>query len=304
MPAEAAVLHGEAAELDEDVRRPGDLRQILAPERVDLVAPAGILADTGHAADVVQDEGRRRQLAHHVGDLPELSQSGGDVERQPERRALRHTLTERRLAVHAPPRRTRDHRVRIPGAGAADALQAVGRRPQLCLQHGADPRAGGHVGIADDAGRHLRPAVGAGRAHGRLPIGELDLANVLHRLGNAGAKERQMLDEHRRDHVVAAGVDLGLHVVGEVAPLDPALAPVPEVVVRIADGEVGLERRLLHLCEPCIVLGHASRSLIVCVLAVRPSMAARRCVRRTGEPRSRFPAEAALPQCRGQHNCT
>ena len=134
----------------------------------------------------------------------QLVVAAGHVEDQPERIELRETGAECRIQIQSRLRRTGDARVRVPGAGAADAAKAIGGGGHLRLQHGPHPRSGSKVRVADDARRDLGLAVEARGRHRRDAVGELHLADILHLLRPIGAVHGKMLDEHRRDDVVAA----------------------------------------------------------------------------------------------------
>ena len=86
-------------------------------------------------------------------------------------------------------------------------------------------------------------------AHGGDALDELGLAERAHHLGPVLAVHRVALHEDRRDHVVAAGVGVACQLLQQVAGGDegveavalPWLELVPEVVMGIDDGELGLE---------------------------------------------------------------
>ena len=73
-----------------------------------------------------------------------------------------------------------------------------------------------------------------------LAVHELDLADRLHLVRSAGAEHRLAFEEHRRDDVVAAA-EVGQQLGQEI---EAARRRVPEMMVRIDDRQLGLERRL------------------------------------------------------------
>jgi hypothetical protein len=127
----------------------------------------------------------------------------------------------------------------------ADALEPPAPGGHVGGQHLLDVGST-QVGVAHDAGQQ-----GAGA--GPLALGgggqdELGLAHGAHRLGAVGPVPRPALDEDGRLHVVAAA-GVRLQVAEEVA----VEGPVPEVVVGVADGLVGVQRRLGPPLEPGVV---------------------------------------------------
>jgi hypothetical protein len=101
--------------------------------------------------------------------------------------------------------------------------------------------------VTDDAGANLGLAVDAAGAHGSDTVDELGLADVPRLLGARGAHHGASLHEHRGDDVMpAAGV--GQQLIEQVAPA----GAVPQMVVRIDNGEAGLEDRLPAPIKPVL----------------------------------------------------
>jgi hypothetical protein len=126
---------------------------------------------------------------------------------------------------------------------------------QAAAQHLLGAGAERQVNQADDAGGDAGRAVAAARRHGGDAADELGLAQRA-QLGRAvGPVAGGALDEHRAlDLVAAAGVDQ--QVRQEVA----VGGEVPEVMVRIDDGQLRLEDLLLRLPQPVLAdAGHAGR---------------------------------------------
>ncbi len=94
--------------------------------------------------------------------------------------------------------------------------------------------------MADDPGADPRLAENSARTHG-----ELGFADRPHLCGAGPAVHRASLHEHRRDDVVTA-VGVGQQFIKEVTPA----RPVPQMVVRIDDGQVGVEDGLATPIKP------------------------------------------------------
>jgi hypothetical protein len=142
-----------------------------------------------------------------------------------------------------------DDRARVPRARVAHAAEAPAAGPDVRLQHWSHAVAEREVGEAHDARGDARRPVGAARAHRRHAGDELGLAHGPHLLGSRRAIHRMALHEDGGDDVVA-GADVVEELVQEVA----VVGPLPQVVMRVDDGQVGLEDRLRRLLrEPGFV---------------------------------------------------
>ena len=115
---------------------------------------------------------------------------------------------------------------------------AAGRQERF--QHRLNRRAQHEVGVAHDSRGHLRGAVLPAGALGGDALDELDLAHRAQLLRSPGAVHGVALDEHRLGDVVASR-----QVLGELVQQETVARPVPEVVVRVADGQTGFQR-LFH----------------------------------------------------------
>ena len=170
---------------------------------------------------------------------------------------LREALAELRVA-----RQVRRHDA---GGEFADRLAARPRRrhseyrgsarratASLGLQHVAHARAECEVGMADDRLGDTARAVGARRTHRGDAVDELDLADRRHLGGAVPAVHRLAFEEDGGDDVVAAA-DIGQELRQEVAA---TMRRVPEVVMRVDDRQLRLERRLGRTFrQPCLQLG-------------------------------------------------
>ena len=150
----------------------------------------------------------------------------------------------------------------LPGGGVADALEAGAGGGHVGAQDLLGAGAERQVDQADDAGGDARRAVAAARRHGGDAVDELGLAQRA-QLGRAvGAVAGRALDEHRAlDFVAAAGV--GQQVGQQVA----VRGEVPEVMVRVDDGQIRLEDLLLRQAQPVLAdARHAGRDRAVRLL--------------------------------------
>jgi hypothetical protein len=129
----------------------------------------------------------------------------------------------------------------------ADAAEAPASGPDVSLQHLAHAGAEHQVGMADDAGADPGRAVAAGGAHRRDAVGELRLADRTERLRPLGAVHGAALHEDGGDDSVALP-QIRQQLRQQVAPA----GTVPEVVVRIDDGQVGLQRLLGAAGKPLL----------------------------------------------------
>ena len=129
------------------------------------------------------------------------------------------------------------------------------RRPPAAAisasQQFAHARTDAEVAAADDALGHAARSVSARRAHRRDAVDELDLAQRRH-LGRAAlAVHRAAFEEDGRHDVVSAA-DIGQELGQQIAA---ALRRVPEMVVRVDDRQVRLQRRFSVLRQPCLQCG-------------------------------------------------
>ena len=131
----------------------------------------------------------------------------------------------------------------VPAGVMADAAEARAHR-HVRVEHLADGRAELQVGVADDAraGAHL--AVVAARALRRDAGDELRLTDRPQRLRPVAAIHRAALNEDGLAHIEVGRVFKQL--VEKVA----RAREVPQVVVRIDDRQVGLNRRFVRRREP------------------------------------------------------
>ena len=137
----------------------------------------------------------------------------------------------------------------------ADATEAAVAGGDLGFQHVTHAGAEAKISVSDDGFGDAAGTVVAGCTHGGDAVDELHFADRRH-LGGAGlAVHRLAFDEDRGDDLVAAA-DVGEQVGQEVLS---AVRRVPEVMMRIDDWQVGLERRLGGAPgQPCLQVGIVS----------------------------------------------
>jgi len=145
--------------------------------------------------------------------------------------------------------------VGMPVRGKTDAAKMIGARRDVRLEYRLDARAQPQVGPGDDARRDraiaVQPARGPSppcpaRIRFRRPASVPRAARAVHGIA---------VGEHRGHHAVPAefGKVLEHKVILERRLV---VAPVPEMVMGIADGQIGLERLFAHLCQPVAARGH------------------------------------------------
>ncbi len=121
------------------------------------------------------------------------------------------------------------------------------------------------VDMADDAGAGAHLAIDAARRHRGDAVDELGLADRPQRVGPVGAVHRAAFHVDGADHLVAA-VEIGQQLVEQIARdvaddvheavlgrrqvLQDRRRPVPQMMMRVDDRQVGLEDGLGHVISP------------------------------------------------------
>ncbi len=141
--------------------------------------------------------------------------------------------------------------VAIPRHTVAEAAQTPAGGGDLCFEQFAHARTDAEVAAADDALGDAARSVTARRTHRRDAVDELDLAQRRHLAWAALAVHRAAFEEDGRDDVVSAA-DIGQQLGQQIAA---ALRRVPEMVVRVDDRQVRLQRRFGVLRQPCLQCG-------------------------------------------------
>jgi hypothetical protein len=90
--------------------------------------------------------------------------------------------------------------------------------------------------VTNNAGAGPRLAVKTAGTHGRHTIDEFRFADGAHFDGSGGAQHRARLHKHR-GYDVMASVGVGQQFIEQIAPS----GPVPEMVVRVNDRQIGLK---------------------------------------------------------------
>ena len=133
-----------------------------------------------------------------------------------------------------------------------NTAKPIGTRRLQGFQHRRDPLAEVQIGMPDDGRGGAARAVQAAGTRGGLTLDEFDFADGTHFFRSVLAVHRAALDEDRGAHVVTA-----LHVrrqfVQQIALIGNARrATIPEVMMRIADGQLRFQGRLRGQSEPVI----------------------------------------------------
>ena len=194
---------------------------------------------------MIDDDGLPGKGAGEIQQVGKLRKEVPGIEGEPELAEFGEAFAERRIEQAVAGDRPRDMLARlafVPRRAVAHAAEAAAGHGDLGLQHRAYAAAQHQVGPADDRLAGACLAVLAGGAHGGDAVHELDLAHGLHLVRPGGAEHRLAFEEHRRDDVVAAA-DI-LQQLGQEVAAAIAVRGVPQVVVRIDDRQVGLQRRL------------------------------------------------------------
>src|SRR5262249_13728548 len=246
----AADAHTEATEFDVNVGTAGQCLDRGSPGRKDLVALAGIAANSQRPADVVQDDPARGKSPGELGEFGELRVIEPGIIAEAE--AVEHGKALAKGAFADEARRgtvggVAHLRICVPGAAMANAAKASAAGAQMCLEHRLDPAAEAQVGVADDAGAGPRLAVGAAGAHRRDAIGEFGLAHLPQLDGPAGAQHGTGLDADGGNDVVTAG-GVGDELLQQVAPI----GSIPEMMMWVDDRQLGLENGLPATIEPSL----------------------------------------------------
>ena len=244
VPIESDTRHTDAANLHVDVgllRGGGDP---LAPGGLYLFYTAGVGAGTQQTADMAQDDGQVRygfgKLGQffHLGEehpaFQRVAHAGQDFGAGPE-------VVAGHLAFDLVRGGVLNGRIIVPGDRVADAAEPVGTGCLQGLQNGFYAVAQVQVGVTDDGGGGASRSVEPCCTGGGQTLDEFNLANRLHLVRPVDAVHGPCLHKNGGAHVVAA-----VHIVSQLVEQVPlegyALSPkVPEVVVGVADGQVGLQ---------------------------------------------------------------
>ena len=197
---------------------------------------------------MVEDNGQVGHRLREVGHLLEL----GEVQPPLEGEALgrQHTrplaeLVAGQLARHVVGRGIFYLGMRVPGYRVPDTPEMVGAGFVKSVQHTFHRVAQVQVGVPDDGRRGPGGAVQAAGAGRVQPLHELHLPYGAHFCRTIGPVHGPRLDEHGGSYVVPC-VDVVGQFVEQVPLVGDAFRPlVPEVVVRVDDGNIRLKGFLL-----------------------------------------------------------
>ena len=125
---------------------------------------------------------------------------------------------------------------------------------QMLFQNALHPVAETKIDISDDRLADAGCAISAAPAHRGNSTGKLGLAERFQILLAFRAVHGAALDEDASNDIVT-GLKIRQHLVQQIA----RLRCIPEVMMRIDDGELRIERRLHMLVEPRLVHGEMAR---------------------------------------------
>src|SRR6266446_1484110 len=172
------------------------------------------------------------------------------VEAEAQRGQPGKALAEIAVAIEAlgcPRAVDREARVCMPSGTVADALEASARKGDVLLENALGAAADPQVDIADDPGNAPCRPVFARCAHRRNTVDEFGLAKGFKFQRLLGAIHLAAFLEAGRDDVVAAA-DIGEQILEQVA----VARPVPHVMVRIDNRQIGIEDLFAALVEPVL----------------------------------------------------
>jgi len=155
------------------------------------------------------------------------------------------------------PRTAEDYSREIAAAGTvfwngpmgAFELEPFAAGTRKCGKHRLGATAQPQISVPDNTGGDLGLAAVSAGAYRRHPVHEFGFADRAHLDRTGVPVHRVRLHKYRRNNVVA-GTGISQEVVQHVA----ISGPDPEVVMRVYDGELGFERRLLVSIQP--ILAH------------------------------------------------
>src|SRR6516162_6022988 len=255
LPAVTVDLHVEPAELHYHVGAARQLVDLCLPVGKHFVRFAGVGADADRSAEMVEHDrriGERSRMRESVG---ELGVGTPHLEAELAGREMLETGAEVVVGEQAlgwVGAMVLDVGTGVPECPAADAAKPTAACGDVRIEHIPCCVADAQINGADDAGSNARLAVVARCAHGGDAVDELGLADAAEGFGPLRLEHGTAFDEYSRDDVVAA-VDVLEDFLKQVALLHGSLATIPEVMMRVTDWKIGLERRFLNLRQPGLV---------------------------------------------------
>ena len=243
----AANGHAQATELDAHVRT-GSRQALdrLAPQQKHLVAFAAVGTNRQRAAGMVEHDRQIRQRLRQVRKFVDLRVEQPGIVGQAQRLQTRQA-TPKFHALHQAGRRGPEQ-AGVEGIVArqnmANTPKPPTRRVDMRLQYGVHLVAQLQIGIADDTGANpcfYAAPLGLARDV-RNEFGFTDRAQR-HRTGAAVGVTA--LQKNSGDHLVPGG-KVGQQVIEQISA-----GQVPQMVVRIDNGQVGFQRFFKPGLEPC-----------------------------------------------------
>ena len=222
----------------------------MLPLGEDRLAPPCVRPDAQRPSQVVQDDGGLGERPGQVSEFRNLGVVEPGVEAQAVPLQVRESRAERRIREQPWRRRVRHRTARIPGRPVADPPKTIRTRRDVRLQRGSDPIAQREVHGTDDPGRGAELPILAARALRGDALHELCLPHRPQRLWPVGPIHGPALHEDRLPYVVRRGIRAQL--IQQVA----VTGPIPEVVMRIDDRQLRLDRRFARQRQPCRLRCH------------------------------------------------
>ena len=261
MPVKADAGHTDAPQLERDVRAGGHRGDALPPLRCHFVIPVGVWPGAYHSANVIEDDRQVGDLAGEIGQVGQLRKINRSLQQQahiPQNAGAGQVIVPQQTALHLA---VLHFRVGIPAHSVANAAKAVGAGGLQSFQYRADGGAHFEVGAPDDGGGGAAFPIAARCAFLGNPLDELHLAYGAELLRPVGAVFGAGLNKHRGTDIVAA-VDVGQQFGQQILLVVRRFRALhPEVMMRVADGQVGLPRGFRGKSQPVIAgRGHGNTS--------------------------------------------
>src|SRR5215831_1127776 len=213
-----------------------------------LRALPGIGADTQWSAEMVEYDARVRKGSRQIDKVPELGLEHPRVEAQTERAKRRKSLPKSWFQEQPGCAGIdRKARVGVPGRTIADPAQTSFGNSDMLLDHVFGAGADFQIHIADNASAAACWPVLAGGAHPGDICSEFGFTERAQFLRAFGAIHRATFLEQRRANVMTAD-DVTKKILQEIA----IAWPVPQMMMRIDDWQVGVDDVFVMFIEPVL----------------------------------------------------
>ena len=269
LPAVPVDLHVQPAKLGDHVRAARQLVDLRLPGGEHLVLLAGIGTDAERTAEVVENELRIRERPREADGVGELGVRAPDLEAQLAGAQMLEAgskVVVQKQALGRVRAVVLDVGAFVPECPAPDPAKPAAACRNMRIQDIGRRVSNPQIDRADDPGGDPGLAVIPRRAHGGDAVHEFGLADASEWFGSVRLEHRPAFDEYSRDDVVPTR-DIIEDLIQQIALLHRAAPEIPEMMMRIADGKVGLERLLLHFTQP----GFVSRLRDHSVLPPKPT---------------------------------